>query len=238
MRFTPNIVCVKLVTNISILNMLKISDNKLLFRWLSIEELRTAAAYHYIRSREKDLLLDDDSRDDLFISAGREFYEETKGEDFKVKVTTKAFGPIKEFGKRGRDLEYIKQFLEQSKAQGLLITDPELSRFMPGGTPAVYYLDLDAKEQRKSDKGGWQFPSPDTIETLLWNAGISKTTFSKRWHEVTLPVGTDEEWNHVRYIMENHIKDDQQRFPGSVLSFDIEDVRVSAEALEYLSNQK
>ena len=61
MRFTPNTVCVKLITNISISNMLKISDNNLLFRWLSIEELRTAAAYHYFRSRDKDLVLDDDS---------------------------------------------------------------------------------------------------------------------------------------------------------------------------------
>ena len=216
--------------------MLKISDNKSLFRWLSEEELRYAAKYHYFRSRRKDIQLDDDSRDDLFISAGREFYEETKGEDFKMKVTTKAFGPIKGFGKPGRDLEYMEKFLEQSQEKGLLITEPELSRFMPGGTPAIYHLELDVNQQRISDQGGWQSPSPATVETLICKAGIASTSGSDCYYELDLPLAPND-WEFIRVNFENHIKEDQQRFPGSVLSFDIEDVRVSAEALQYLSNQ-
>ena len=227
--------CVVLVSNYVLINCL-------CYSWKTAQDMATQATKHWNEARSKEVDFRVEDREDLFISAGKEFTEECSGgKDYMKKIMLEVCDPPDKFGKAKRDLKHMQKFLKVAQESGFPIVKHEFSRFMPGGTPAICTLIKHQMKQDKKKYGGWQYPSSNTLYEIHQHAGISKISFnSVKVFEVTID-GSDEGldlWRQARLHIQKLIREDKKTLPGQALSFNVEEVRVSTEGLTMLKQWK
>ena len=216
--------------------------NLLCFSWKTPQDLANQAAKHWHKARSKEVDFRVEDREDLFISAGKEFTEECSGgKEYMKKVMLEVCDPPEKFGKKNRDLNHMNKFLEVAQESGFPVVEHEFSRFMPGGAPAICTLTKHQIIQDKKKNGGWQYPSYNTLYDIYQHSGISKNSFKIAKAIEVIIDGSDEgmdDWRFAHQHIQKLIREDKKTLPGQALSFDVEEVRVSIEGITMLKNWK
>ena len=228
----------KLCSHVSLLveHKSKSELKQLLLSWRLPSENMTAAMAHWKQQRAKDVDIEDEERDDLFITAGGPTYPEGRGKDFLENVMSRILPRPLSHARRDRDQLQMASFLEISKEAGFP-AKLKADHWMPGGSPAITYAIVNRHLSSMENYGGWQFPGIVNLENILFRTGIAKSSFEGiTVKEFTLDQNADVD--RIVNFINNSVEMDERNMPGIPMAFDIEEFKVCPEAYEYLCNWK
>ena len=207
-----------------------------LLSWRLPAENLTAALEHWKQQRAKDIDIEDEERDDLFITAGGPEYPEGRGKDFLEDVMSRILARPLSHARPDRDRLQMASFLKISKEAGFP-AKLKVDQWMPGGSPAINYALLNRQLSSMDNYGGWQFPGIVNLENISFQSGIAKSSFKGIMvREFTLDQNADVDL--IVNFINNSVEMDERNMPGIPMAFDIEEFKVCPQAYEYLCNWK
>ena len=204
--------------------------------WRLPDQNLSKAMGHWKNYRSRDIDIEDDTRDDLFITAGGPNYSEGRGKTFLEDVMKRIIAPPLNHRHPHRDQKQMASFLQISKEAGFP-ANLKADDWMPGQVPAICYAVINRHLSSLENYGGWQFPPIVNLEQINQHSGISKTSLPMiEVKEFTL----DKNVNVAQAIsfINNAVELDERHMPGIPLAFDIEEFKVCPKALEYLYGWK
>ena len=204
----------------------------LCLRWRLPDRNLVTAMAHWKSYRSKDIDLEEDTRDDLFITAGGPNYPEGRGKTFLDDVMKRIMTRPLSHHHPHRDQKQMASFLEISKEAGFP-ADLKVDHWMPGEVPAACYALINRHLSRPENYGGWQFPPVIDLEHIVHNAGISKASLTHvEFKEFTLDKNANVD--HIISFINSSVELDEKHMPGMPMAFDIEEFKVCSKALDYL----
>ena len=208
--------------------------------WRTPARLMKDAGKHWKTKRAKDIDLEDDERDDLFITSGGPNFEPnwkaTKITDALEEVMSRIIKPPTSHRDPKRDEKQMAAFLKDNENAGFP-DQLQAQDWMPGGAPAVCYAAHNRIKALPDLYGGWQYPPLPVIDDINLKAGISYSSFENT-HVMEFTLNKDLNMDQLLTFVRGNAEADEAHMPGIPMAFDIEEFKVSHDALQYLKNWK
>ena len=190
--------------------------------WISRKRAEEIAADH-IREGRRTIALESDR----FLVPAPETMEWSKGRYSKNNLYP-LITRIKPSSQRrvGRDRELMDKFLDavrRHSADVPVMSGPSSGSFNPITVPVLDYLRVDSERE-----DAWSYPSRDVLLTMQRRRGLSWNLRSQVVvREIDIGVTPDLESEQIIQWAWDCYRKDQEIFPTSVISYDVEEVKMT-----------